>query len=232
MVTLAGFISFIQLNMQIPASALPTNSPVIPMALAIAQDIVNPALCAIGNVSTSYAGPSIYDLAVYNLAGDNLINFATDQSVAIAGIAWASSTATATTAVAHGFNTGDPILITGNAPLAYNSQPGPNNASVAAQIVVTSSTAFSYPVAANPGSFVSGGQASEIFFANARRQFGINSFVAGVISSSADVSTSESLLVPDQMKTLTLSNLQNLKTPWGRQYLAFAMQYGSLWGMS
>ena len=55
---------------------------------------------------------------------------------------------------------------------------------------------------------------------------------AGVISASNDESTGESVLNPEFMKTLTLGNLQNLKTPWGRQYLAFAMDFGETWGIS
>ena len=156
MVTLDGFIEFIQGNMEIPAIALPTTSPSILMALAISQSIVNPALKVVGpscSNSLGYTGPSIYDLAVYNLAGDNLINFAQDQ----------------------------------------------------------------------PG---------QVFFQEARASYGINSFVAGVIASTADATDSESLATPEAMKTLTLQNLQNLKTPWGRQYLYFAQAYGSLWGLS
>lgn len=155
-VTLAGYLEFIRGSMQIPTSALPDNSPAVLMTLAIAEEIVNPALRAVKSPFFStlgYTGPNVYELAVYNLGGDNLINFAPDQ----------------------------------------------------------------------PG---------QTFFKDARAQFGINSFVAGVISATADEATSESLTVPDALKGLTLANLQNLKTPWGRQYLAFAMQYGTLWGIS
>jgi hypothetical protein len=56
--------------------------------------------------------------------------------------------------------------------------------------------------------------------------------VAGVIGSSADETTSESLVVPEAMKNLTLQNLQNLKTPYGRQYLYFAQAFGTNWGLS
>lgn len=156
MVTLAGFLDFIRGNMQIPTSALPDSSPAILMALAIAESIVNPALQIVGPCavnSLGYTGPSIYDLATYNLAGDNLINFATDQ-------------------------------------------PGMT------------------------------------FFADARTSYGINSFVAGVISSTSDNGTGETMTVPDSLKNITLQNLQQLKTPYGRQYLYFAQSFGTLWGIS
>jgi hypothetical protein len=75
-------------------------------------------------------------------------------------------------------------------------------------------------------------QSGQTFFATARTNYGINSFVAGVIGSSADETTSESLVVPEAMKNLTLQNLQNLKTPYGRQYLYFAQAFGTNWGLS
>jgi hypothetical protein len=62
--------------------------------------------------------------------------------------------------------------------------------------------------------------------------FGIYNFVPGVVTAAADVTTSDSLVVPDFMKTLTFANLQNLKTPWGRQYLALVQSWGTLWGIS
>lgn len=156
MVTIAGFLDFIRNTMQIPVIALPDDSPSIQIALAIAEDLTNPALKAIQSPACStlnYTGSSIYDLAVYNLGGDNLINFAQD---------------------------------------------------------------------------VSGGT----FFQTARQSYGINSFVAGVISSTSDNGTGESMVVPDSLKNLTLQNLQQLKTPYGRQWLYFSQAYGTLWGIS
>jgi len=141
--------------MQIPVAALPLNSPSILMTLAIAQEIVNPALQTIGACGSTlgYTGSTIYDLAVYNLAADFLINFAPDQ----------------------------------------------------------------------PG---------QTYFANARKDFKCMNFVPGVVSETHDEATGETLLNGDFMKTLTLSDLQRLKTPWGRQYLMFAQSFGTLWGIS
>ncbi len=75
-------------------------------------------------------------------------------------------------------------------------------------------------------------QSGQTYFADLRKQFNTYGFTAGVISSTADESTSESLLTPEFMKGLTLANLQQLKDPWGRQYLAFAQSSGTLWGIS
>ena len=73
-------------------------------------------------------------------------------------------------------------------------------------------------------------QPGQTYFATARDSFKINSFVSGTISSTSDESTSSSMVVPKQFENLTLGNLQNLKTPYGRQYLAIAQQFGTLWG--
>lgn len=143
--TLPGFIAFIRGNMGIEPVNLPDNAPVIPMAFAVALEIVNQQL--------AQASSLIYELAVYNLGGDNVINFAADA----------------------------------------------------------------------PG---------KTYFAKLRKSFGIASFVGGVISSSADETTSQTIATPDALKKLTLADLQNMKTPWGRQYLAFAQRVGTLWGLT
>lgn len=224
MPTLAGFLAWIRAVMGVPTSYLPDSAPVIATAYNVAVSIAN--------LQMSCIDPSIYALMVYNLGGDNLINYASDLTASITGITWSGGTATATTAAAHGFNTGDTILISGNSPLGYNSQPGPAQTTLGTPIVVTGASAFAYAVASNPGAFSQGGTASETYFATLRRQFGIGAFRAGVISASNDESTGESVLNPEFMKTLTLGNLQNLKTPWGRQYLAFAQDFGEIWGLS
>jgi len=70
------------------------------------------------------------------------------------------------------------------------------------------------------------------YFKKTKERLGIDVFVPGVISSSGTSPTSESTLNPEFMKTMTMGNLQNLKTPYGRQYLAFAQCVGTMWGMS
>jgi hypothetical protein len=64
------------------------------------------------------------------------------------------------------------------------------------------------------------------FFQFSRKQFDINGFVAGVVQSVGDEGTSTSLVVPEAMKGLTFANLQTMKTPWGRAYLAIAQSMG------
>lgn len=82
MVTLAGYQTFLNNYVKIPTYALPSNSPSILMTLAIAEATVNPAICIANgspNSSLGYTGDGLYQLAVYNLATDFLINFAQDQ---------------------------------------------------------------------------------------------------------------------------------------------------------
>ncbi len=79
---------------------------------------------------------------------------------------------------------------------------------------------------------VQGSSPPMAFFAFTRKQYGLNSFVAGVIEAAADESTSETIAVPDSLKNITLMDLQNLKTPYGRTYLAFAQMLGTLWGLT
>jgi hypothetical protein len=153
--TVAGFLIFIRQQMGITTTVLPDASPYIGWAFNVAVEIVNLQLDCIS--------PLIYELAVYNLAADNLINYAQDLP--------------------------DAAIIPGSEPPAA-------------------------------------------FFQALRQSWDITGFVPGVISSSADVSTSESLLVPDFMKGLTLADLNLIKTPYGRTYLAFAQKIGTNWGLS
>lgn len=71
------------------------------------------------------------------------------------------------------------------------------------------------------------------FFAYMRKSFNLYGFVGGVIQSASDEGTSESMVVPDAIKGFTMANLQQLKTPWGRAYMAIAQSYGpAVWGVS
>lgn len=75
-------------------------------------------------------------------------------------------------------------------------------------------------------------QAGQTFFADLRSTWELTGFVGGTIQSSADESTSESLLAPDFLKGLTLANLGQLKDPYGRQWLSMQQDLGNVWGLS
>jgi len=75
-------------------------------------------------------------------------------------------------------------------------------------------------------------QAGSTYFVDLRTAYGVFAFAPGVVTSSSDGGTSTSLQTPEFMSGLTMANLQNLKTPYGRQYLAFAQSFGPLWGLT
>jgi hypothetical protein len=163
---LAGFQWFLANVVAIDTDNLPPSAPVVTFAFNVALGIVNPQLCLVGipNQQDSPYTKSQYDLAVYNLAADLVINWAVDP-------------------------------------------PGA-------------------PTATLPD----GTQLS--FFERLRYRWGIGNAHFGVVASINDVSTSTNIEVIEAAKTFTLGNLQNLKTPYGRTYLAIAQSYGTLWGLS
>jgi len=76
-------------------------------------------------------------------------------------------------------------------------------------------------------------QPGRSYFKRLRKQLNINGFVSGVVQSSSDESTSVGLVVQDAARAFTLANLQNLKTTYGRAYLALAQSTGpNVYGMS
>jgi hypothetical protein len=76
-------------------------------------------------------------------------------------------------------------------------------------------------------------QPGRTYFSDLRASLGIHKFQSGVVSGTGDGGTSVSLLNPEFMRNLTLANLQQLKDPWGRAYLAIAQDYGpTIWGLS
>ena len=70
------------------------------------------------------------------------------------------------------------------------------------------------------------------FWSDLRNKLGLNSFAFGLITSAADQGTSESTYIPDQIKGMTLMDLQLAKSPWGRKYLMIAGQWGYIWGIT
>ena len=152
--TLAGFLTFLQTNLNPPAKALPAGSPWPGFALARALALVNPALQCdpipqwdAAGVSLNSGGWTIYSLAVYYLSTDLLVNVTPDQ---------------------NGFT----------------------------------------------------------FFADLRKQFNIAGYISGVVQASSDEGTSVSLVVQEAAQHFTLSDVQRLKTPWGRAYLELAQSWG------
>ena len=70
------------------------------------------------------------------------------------------------------------------------------------------------------------------YFATLRTALGLDAFVPGLVQSASDQGTANSLMIPDFFKNITLADLQYLKTPWGRAYLALAQSFGTVWGLN
>jgi hypothetical protein len=229
--SLAGFQTFITNIMRVPANCLPSGTPIIQYALDQALAIVNLDLGLLPSVPGSW---SPYALAVYNLAGHLLIEYAPDQSWPIFAASWTNSFATITTNGGNGVLPGDLVAVSGVSPVAYDAPTPPSRGPIVVNAVLDEFH-FTYGLSPNPGPGVAGPGAmvAETFFQRARVAFKINQFTPGVVGSASDVSTSVGIDNPDFMKGLTLLDLQLMKTPQGLAYLRIAQQYGStIWGLS
>ncbi len=69
-----------------------------------------------------------------------------------------------------------------------------------------------------------GGQGT--FYATQRASYGVLQFKPGVVMASGDQGTSQTLVVPDWYKGIPMVAQEQLKTPWGREYIAYAQMYG------
>jgi hypothetical protein len=73
----------------------------------------------------------------------------------------------------------------------------------------------------------------QTLFKDTRDAMGLMRPAVGVATSAADQGTAGTLINPEQLKMLTLDDLQTLRTPWGRRYLGIAQAYGTvIWGLS
>ncbi len=77
-------------------------------------------------------------------------------------------------------------------------------------------------------------QPGQTYFAAARSKdgFGLVLTGTGVSASGSDQGTSSTLVVPESMKRLTFQDLQFAKTPWGRVWLGWGQDFGSIWGLT
>ena len=66
----------------------------------------------------------------------------------------------------------------------------------------------------------------QTFFVQARKDFKVLDFVGGIISGSADQSSSASITTSEMLKNVSISDLDLFKTPWGRSYAGYAQKYG------
>jgi hypothetical protein len=73
---------------------------------------------------------------------------------------------------------------------------------------------------------------NDTYWTDLRNSLGLNTFVPGVVNSAADQGTSAGVQLLSSMENLTITDLQNLKTPWGRIYMGIAQSVGSMWGIT
>jgi hypothetical protein len=71
-------------------------------------------------------------------------------------------------------------------------------------------------------------QPGQVYFTQVQQKYQLHTFVSGVVTFAGDEGTQSSLTVPEAFKGLTIANLQNLKTPYGRTYLQIVQDIGSL----
>lgn len=69
-------------------------------------------------------------------------------------------------------------------------------------------------------------------FTQARVGYELLKLSAGMVQSTSDNGTSTSLAVPDALKQLTLSDLGFMKTPYGREYIAYNQDFGDVFGIT
>jgi len=76
-------------------------------------------------------------------------------------------------------------------------------------------------------------QIGRVFFQENRATFDLLKMSVGVVQSTGNGDTSTTIAVPDALKQLILTDLGFIKTPWGREYLSYAQDYGpSVWGLT
>jgi hypothetical protein len=72
----------------------------------------------------------------------------------------------------------------------------------------------------------------QTYFTDLREKLRIHQVPSGMPSSANDQGTGVGILNPEWMKTMTLADLQNMRTAPGREYLGIALSVGTLYGIS
>lgn len=68
------------------------------------------------------------------------------------------------------------------------------------------------------------------YFADMRKNLGLNNAVYGLVNSAADQGTSGSMTISDALSNLSLADLMLMQDPYGRAVVAVLMEMGPLWG--
>lgn len=224
---LADFLTYI-IDQGVPAADLPPDSAYPDYALNYALEVALGPFGVQGSGLKGYAPP--YVMAVYQLGFHHLLMWAPDQvvgalyslTVTDGGSGYTTAPAVTVAAPASGTTATASAII--------------QNGAVSALVVVGQGSGYaSAPVVTinpPPTGTAATGTASivttaQTFFADARVKYELNNFQSGVVLASGDQNTSQTLVVPELYKNLTMYAQDLVKTPWGRAYLQYAQLYGS-----
>jgi hypothetical protein len=72
----------------------------------------------------------------------------------------------------------------------------------------------------------------DTYWTDLRNSLGFSSFMPGWINETHDENTGAAIITPNWLEGLTLGDMQMMKTPWGRTYMAIAQSIGSMWGLT
>lgn len=76
-------------------------------------------------------------------------------------------------------------------------------------------------------------QPGQTFFEDLRNTFRLTSISVGAVAGASDQGTSASIVNPEWMRSMTMRDIQTLKTPFGREYMGFAQAYGpNVWALA
>ncbi len=208
----ADFTTFLQTSVGIPTSALPTNSPWITYAFnqAVALTLQIAQVTAIE-----------YVLAVYNCGTHILIKITPDEQALVTasittGTLDVTDVASGTIAVGMQIlNIATPVpTIT-----AFGTGTGGTGTYTISQDLTVSSTSMTL---------------QGTYFQTQRGKDGFD--LVGVpnafLSASSDESTSQTMAVSDALQTLSLTDLDFMRTPWGREWIEYGQDYGPVWGLT
>jgi hypothetical protein len=90
-----------------------------------------------------------------------------------------------------------------------------------------------YNFAADRAVYLAQDAANQTYWQDIRKKYRIGDTAVGVVSAASNQATSMAQINADTIRQFTLSDIQSLKTPYGRRYLEIAMSFGpALTGVS
>lgn len=249
------YITFLQNELQIPATALPypLGSPAAP-ALAAGSGGSLPSETVYVKVtyvsqygestpsaqsSIGVTGPSgqvtvTGPAAVQNATGWNVYASSTTgvevlQNVTPIAI---GTTSYAINALTTGTVSPPAADGTGSPWIGYAFNASLNLTLVVPTVAAQDYVNVVYCGAAHTQLFITPDLVNQQYFKNLRDSFNMLKPANGLVTQAADQGTSSTTVVPDTMKRLNFADLQFITTPWGRWWLGWGQDYGTPWGLS